>query len=339
MQPRPGRATAAVRSAVRTALARLEPGDVVLVACSGGADSLALAAATAAEAPRSGVRAGAVTVDHGLQAGSAERAASTALTCRTLGLAPVEVAVAVVGSTGGPEAAARDARRGALLEVARRMGAVAVLLGHSLDDQAETVLLGLARGSGGRSLAGMAPVSGPAGVFVRPLLDLPRAVLAQACEQAGLQPWVDPHNTDPRYARVRVRTRVLPVLEAELGPGVAAALARTAGLLRTDADALDAGAADVAAQVQGGEPGQLRIDALTALPPAVRRRVLRNAALTAGAPAGALRAGHIAAVDALVTAWHGQGPLELPGGVRAARACGSLLLWTSSTSPGISRKS
>jgi tRNA(Ile)-lysidine synthase len=328
-----------VRSAVRAALSGFTPGDLVLVACSGGADSLALSAATAAEARKAGLRAGAVTVDHALQAGSAERAAVVASTCRDLGLDPVEVATVAVGAAGGPEAAARDVRRAALLEAARRTGAVAVLLGHSLDDQAETVLLGLARGSGARSLAGMAPVSGPAGVFVRPLLDLPRSVLAQACAELGLQPWTDPHNRDPRYARVRVRTSVLPVLEAELGPGIAAALARTAVLLRADADALDCWAAEASAQVTWPEPGQLRVTALEKLPTAVRRRVLRDAALTAGAPAGSLTAAHVAAVDALVTGWHGQGPLDLPGGVRASRVCDRLLLWTSSTSPGTSRRS
>jgi tRNA(Ile)-lysidine synthase len=327
----PARALGAVRSAVRGAIGALSPGDLLLVACSGGADSLALAAATALEAPRAGLRAGAVTVDHGLQAGSPERATAVASTCRHLGLDPVQIAAVTVGSAGGPEGAARDARRGALLEAARRTGAVAVLLGHSLDDQAETVLLGLARGSGARSLAGMAPVSGPAGVFLRPLLDLPRSVLAQACTEAGLEPWADPHNTDPRYARVRVRTRALPVLETELGPGVAAALARSAALLRADADALDAWAARAAQAAQASRqampaPGRLRIDALETLPTAVRRRVLRGAALAAGCPAGALSAAHVAAVDALVTNWHGQGPLDLPGGVRASRACGSLLL-------------
>ena len=326
----------------------------MLVACSGGADSLALAAATAAEARRAGLRAGAVTVDHGLQAGSAERATAVATTCRNLELDPVEVAAVVVGSAGGPEAAARDARRGGLLEVARRTGAFAVLLGHSLDDQAETVLLGLARGSGARSLAGMAPVSGPGGIFVRPLLGVPRAVLAQACAEFGLEPWTDPHNTDSRYARVRVRARALPVLEAELGPGVATALARTAALLRADADALDAWAAEAAAQVteaaaeagadaaaqaRGSEPRALRVGALETLPTAVRRRVLRVAALSAGCPAGSLTAAHVAALDALVTSWHGQGPLDLPGSVRASRVCDSLLLWTSSTSPGTSRRS
>jgi tRNA(Ile)-lysidine synthase len=296
---------------------------VVLVACSGGADSLALAAAVAFEAPRAGLRAGAVTVDHGLQPGSGGRAEAVAEQLRALGLDPVVVLPVSVGTAGGPEAAARTARYDALDAAADRFGAVAVLLGHSLDDQAETVLLGLARGSGARSLAGMAPVRGR---LRRPLLDLERATLRAACTAEGLAPWDDPHNAEPAFARVRVRASVLPVLERELGPGVAAALARTARLLRADADALDAAAAAAAESVRSD--GGLDVAALAALPAAVRTRVLRAAAIAAGCPGSALSADHVEAVDRLTTGWHGQGPLDLPGGVRAARACGRLTLST-----------
>ncbi|WP_116949348.1 tRNA lysidine(34) synthetase TilS [Jiangella endophytica] len=235
-----------VRRAVRTALADLTDGATVLVACSGGADSLSLAAATAWVAPRAGLRAGAVCVDHGLQTGSAERARSTAALLCGLGLDPV-VTVHVDASRGpdGPEGNARSARYAALTTAAARTGAAAVLLGHTLDDQAETVLLGLARGSGTRSLSGMAERSGP---LRRPLLGLRREVV-RAALPAGLTPWEDPHNEDDAYARARVRHRVLPVLEAELGPGVAQALARTAALARADADALDAAAADALASL------------------------------------------------------------------------------------------
>ncbi len=146
---------AAVRNAVRASLAGLMPGDLVLAACSGGQDSLALAAALAFVAPRAGLRAGAVTVDHGLQEGSAEHAARLMPTLSGLGLDPVLVATVAVAGPGGPEAAARTARYAALEKTAADVGAAAVLLGHTLDDQAETVLLGLARGSGPRSLAGM----------------------------------------------------------------------------------------------------------------------------------------------------------------------------------------
>jgi tRNA(Ile)-lysidine synthase len=233
----PDPAVAAVRLAVRRTLREIEPGDLVLVACSGGADSLALAGALAFEAARSGHRAGGITVDHGLQEGSDERAADVVRTMAGLGLDPVEAVRVVVGQSGGPEAAAREARYAALADAAARHRATAVLLGHTLDDQAETVLLGLARGSGARSLAGMAKA---AGRYRRPLLDLDRDLIRRACLAMGLAPWDDPHNGDPVFARARIRRDVLPVLEKELGPGVAAALARTARMLRDDADALDA---------------------------------------------------------------------------------------------------
>ncbi|HWB36679.1 MAG TPA: tRNA lysidine(34) synthetase, partial [Rugosimonospora sp.] len=137
---------AAGRVAVRAALSGVPEGGPVLVACSGGTDSLALASATAFAAPRCGLRAGLVTVDHQLQPGSADRAASVAKWARTVGFDPVLVRAVEVGSAGGPEAAARDARYHALADAAAEVGAAAVLLGHTRDDQAETVLLALSRG-------------------------------------------------------------------------------------------------------------------------------------------------------------------------------------------------
>jgi tRNA(Ile)-lysidine synthase len=316
----PSPAVASVRLAVRRGLADLDAGDVVLVAASGGADSLALAAATAFEAPRLGLRAGAVTVDHDLQVGSGERARKVATVLAELGLAPVDVRAVQVGSGGGPEAAARAARYQALDAAADEHGAAVVLLAHTRDDQAETVLLGLARGSGTRSLAGMAAVTGR---YRRPLLGLDRATVRAAAD--GLPVWEDPHNSDPAFARVRVREAALPSLEAALGPGVAAALARTAALSRSDADALDAWAGRAATEVTAAD-GSLDVAGLDGLPRAVRSRVVRDAALAAGSPASDLRAEHVEAVDALVTDWHGQGPLQLPGGVTVSRRCGRLLL-------------
>jgi len=312
--PHPGRdrAVLATRRAVREALARhdgVTAGDLVLAAVSGGADSLALAAALAWEAPKAGLRAGAVTVDHGLQPGSAERADAVADTCRRLGLTSVLVERVQVGRRGGPEAAARAARYAALDAAANRLGATVVLLGHTLDDQAETVLLGLGRGSGARSLAGMAAVDGR---YLRPLLGVRRAQTEDACAATGLEPWRDPHNDDPGFTRARIRHEALPALEAALGPGVVEALARTADLLREDADALDQWAAAVA-------PDGLPVAGLAGLPVAVRRRVLRRAAIAAGAPAGALSARHVLAMDRLVVDWHGQGEVALPGGLVAAR--------------------
>ena len=309
-------AVSATRTAVRRALAALPDvaaGDVVGVAVSGGADSLALAAAAAWELPRAGLRGIALTVDHGLQPGSADVAQRAAATCRGLGL-DARITSARVDGDGGPEAAARAARYAALETAADIAGAMVVLLGHTLDDQAETVLLGLARGSGARSLSGMAPRTGR---WVRPLLGVRRSQTSAACRALGLDVWDDPHNTDPRFTRSRLRQDALPALEAALGPGVAEALARSADLLRDDADALD----DLAGKAGAGG---LTADALAALPAAVRRRVLRAAAIAAGAPAGSLTAGHVAALDALVTRWHGQGPVSLPGGLVAQRLCDRL---------------
>ena len=312
----PAPAVAAVRNAVRACLGDLAPGDLVLAACSGGADSLALAAALAFVAPRAGLRAGGVTVDHGLQDGSAMRAAEVTSALSALGLDPVlGVAVAVDGG-GGPEAAARAARYEALSEAAEQTAATAVLLGHTLDDQAETVLLGLARGSGPRSLAGMPPRRG---VFRRPLLGLRRADTIAACAALSLRTWDDPHNGDRRYARVRVRLDALPALEAALGPGVAAALARTADQLRADAEALENISSE---RFRCGSP--LSTSSLAGMPVAVRTRVLRQAAVEAGCPAGALTAGHVARLSELVTDWHGQRWIDLPGGVRASRRSGQV---------------
>jgi len=316
----PAPAVAAVRLAVRRCLVDLEPGDLVLAAVSGGADSTALVAALATEAPPAGLRAGAVTVDHGLQDGSAERAAQVAAVLGGRGLDPVEVRSVAVGTAGGPEAAARTARYAALDAASDELGAAAVLLGHTRDDQAETVLLGLARGSGARSLAGMPAVSGR---YRRPLLGLDRATVRAAAD--GLPTWEDPHNADPSFARARVRRDVLPALESALGPGVAAALARTAGLLRADADALDGWADEVWPQVPATD-GSLDVDVLGGLPLAVRSRLLRRAAIAAGSAPSELSAGHVESLERLVTAWRGQGPLDLPGGVTARRSCGRLLL-------------
>ena len=307
---------AAVRLGVRAVLDELTPGSTVLVACSGGADSLALLSAAVFEARAQAVRVVGVTVDHQLQDGSADHAARVADQMRALGVdESVTATVSVTAEGVGPEAAARQARYDVLEELATRFGADQVLLGHTLDDQAETVLLGLARGSGGRSLSGMRRSFD---VFRRPLLDVTRADTETACVTEGIEFWSDPHNSDEQFARVRVRTTVLPMLEEQLGPGVARTLARTADQLRADTSYLDA-VAD-AALGEAATDGGLAVERLSRMDVAVRGRVLRLAAVAAGSPPGELFHEHVVALDRLVTHWHGQKGVDLPGHVRAVRA-------------------
>ena len=315
----PPAATAACRLAVRRVLA--DHDGPVLAAVSGGADSLALAAALAFVRPGSG----ALVVDHALQPGSAQVAARAAEQCRALGLdarvltptappPPADHGEVVrsarvaggpqlhdrreVGGSGGPEAAARALRYGLLEEAA---GDAVVLLGHTRDDQAESVLLGLVRGSGARALSGMAPVRGR---YRRPFLDLPRAVVRKACAEAGLVPHEDPHNEDPAYARVQVR-RLLADLAVTDG------LARSAALLREDADALDS------LTTPSDE-----VAALAGMLPALRARALKRwAEQQCGR---SVTGAHVAALRALVEDWHGQGPVALPGGGRVSRVGGRL---------------
>lgn len=321
-RPRLTPAIADVRRAVRELLPPAP--DTVLVGLSGGPDSLALAAALAFEGPRADIKVGAIVVDHGLQDGSDAVAARAAKQARDLGLDPVLVRRVHVEGGGGPEAAARRARYEAFDAALDETGASAVFLAHTLDDQAETVLLGLARGSGPASLQGMRPVSGRTR---RPLLGIRRVTTVQACADAGLEPWLDPQNDDGSFARVRARRVVLPVMEEELGPGIAEALARTAEQLREDADALDHFAEELAEELaEHADAGlSLPVSALAANPPALRQRLIRLA--VAAEFHVALSRAQTLEVAHLVTDWHGQKPVDLPG-VRVERS-GGLLLFTS----------
>jgi tRNA(Ile)-lysidine synthase len=324
---RPHPAISEVRAAVRRFLTAHRTGDVVAVACSGGADSLALAAATVHCAGRLGVAVHGLVVDHGLQPGSGPVAHTAAQVLRGLGCTAVRVLKTTVEGPGGPEAAARRARYAAL-RAAAPAGAL-VLLGHTLDDQAETVLLGLGRGSGPRSVAGMRAFAPPWG---RPLLGVRRAVTAAACGALGLIPWADPHNADPRFQRVRLRTEVLPLLEEVLAGGVAPALARTASQLQEDLDLLDrqadallAQALDVAASnVAAMNVAALNVTVLAQAPAALRRRVLRRWLLDAGVTE--LTDAHLRVADDLIGRWAGQGAVRLPGDVELFRAHGRLQL-------------
>lgn len=282
----------------------------LVVACSGGADSLALAFAVDYVTTRRGLGHSAVVIDHGLQDDSTEVAGRVADQLATLGYDDVSVVTVDVDQSSaiGPEAAARQARYRAL-DAEARARAATVWLGHTLDDQAETVLLGLARGSGSRSLAGMVP---RAGHLVRPFLRIRRSTTEQVCAELGLEPWQDPHNSDRRFTRVRVREIVLPMLEAELGPGVAEALSRTAELVRDDSELLDQLAAQTSRAAEGlGGTDTLDCAALESQPPALRRRIIRLWLLAHGL--GDLSLRHISAVDSLVIDWHGQKAIHIPG--------------------------
>ncbi len=321
-------AIADVRRAVRESFGRagVAAGDLVLVACSGGADSLALAVAAGFEGARAGVRVGAVIIEHGLQAETADVAARTDEVLRGIGLDPVQVVPVSVGESGGPEAAARTARYEALDAAAATLGAKFVLLGHTLDDQAETVLLGLGRGSGPRSLAGMSEISGS---YLRPLLAIRRATTEAFCRDSSLDYWTDPQNSDARFTRVKLRHEVLPQLESALGGGVAEALARTANLLRADATALDQLSEQLFATEAQVAATNVTLDceALAKHPGAFSSRLIKLAIETVG---GQATAAAIDSVAALVHDWHGQKPLTLSG-TRVERTGRSLVFRTTKT--------
>lgn len=311
----PHPSVAAIRRAVRILLDEPEgarcAASGLAVACSGGADSLALTAATAFVARQRGLSVRAVIIDHGLQEASAEIAARAADVVGTLGASAEVVRVDVTGP-GGTEAAARRVRYQAL----HATGAGLILLGHTLDDQAETVLLGLGRGSGPNSIRGMRPLDPPWG---RPLLGLRRATTVAACAALDLPVWQDPHNTDRSFTRVRLRLEALPLLEDILNGGVAPALARTAARLAEDHDALETLADELVTRARTG--GTLLVSALTA-PPAIRRRALRSWLISEGVRG--LTEQHLRGVDELVSAWRGQRGVALPGGGRALRRGGLL---------------
>ena len=307
-----------IRKAVKPWIA--DSSQTILFGCSGGADSMALALALFLEANQTKVIP--VVVDHGLQDGSAQITSQTISKLKEIGYAQVETAVAQVKITDGLEASARRARYQIFNQFIDTYRPKYFLLAHTLNDQAETVLLGLARGSGARSLSGMAVENN---IYVRPLLKISRQTTVAACHEGGIEIWSDPHNDDLRFARVRTRKNVLPNLEENLGPGITEALVRSADLLRDDADALDSFALEYFAQT---DPLNLSVNELERLPRAIRTRVLRLAIYQAGAPAGSLSAEHINGAEALISDWHGQKELSLPGDVKLLRNSGRITLST-----------
>jgi tRNA(Ile)-lysidine synthase len=285
------------------AKAYLDTADQWCVALSGGPDSLALTAVAAQLRPTT-----ALIVDHGLQSESAAVAETARTQAIALGCVDAQVICVYVGNDGGPEAAARAARYAALS--AYHHGPV--LLAHTLDDQAETVLLGLGRGSGARSIAGMRLHDPP---WCRPLLGVRRSTTHAACRELGLTAWQDPHNSDRRFTRSRLRLEVLPLLEDVLGGGVAEALARTATALREDTEFIDALAAQALPGVK--TDSGLQAQALATLPDPVRRRVIRGWLLAGGATG--LTDKQIRGVDLLVTTWRGQGGVAVGSDFRGER--------------------
>ncbi len=263
-----------------------------------------------------------IVIDHGLQEGSAQITSQTVDRLKQIGFTQVESARAQVTMTDGLEASARRARYQLFNQFIETYQPKYFLLAHTLNDQAENVLLGLARGSGARSLAGMALKNN---IFVRPLLKISREVTTAACSEAGIEIWSDPHNEDLRFTRVRVRKNLLPIIEDNLGPGITEALVRSADLLRDDADALDGFASEYFNQA---DPFSLDVKELERLPKAITTRVLRLAIYKAGAPAGSLSAEHIAAAQALISDWHGQKEVSLPGNVKLLRNSGRITLST-----------
>jgi tRNA(Ile)-lysidine synthase len=312
-------ATVAIRSAIRRHLELIPVGQVVLIGCSGGADSMALTVGTKLESAEHRIIP--VVVDHGLQEDSAKVAEATCTNLRSHGFAEIFQARASITVTDGLEASARRARYQIFHQALDTYGAEHFLLAHTLNDQAETVLLGLARGSGTRSLSAMAERNPP---FIRPLLGITRDITENFCDEQSIDYWHDPHNDDPTFTRVRIRKKVLPVMEREMGPGITSALARSARIFREDADALDLWADEVFSQTS--DPHVLEIATLEKLPIAVRSRVLRLAIYAVGAPSGSINADHLLPIEALVTEWNGQGEVSLPGGVKVSRISGRLSL-------------
>jgi tRNA(Ile)-lysidine synthase len=312
-----------IRSAVRACLSQLLEEQPLAksfgVAVSGGADSLALAGALALESKNLSIDIFAIIIDHQLQTGSDTVAQECAKKLHSLGIDNVYIKKVKVDITDGLESSARRARYRELQTFLEEKNLAVIFLGHTKNDQAETVLLGLARGSGTRSLSGMARSQEK---FVRPLLDISRNETEAACDELSVKYWQDPHNEDKKYLRVRAR-KIMPILEAEIGPGITDALARSAKLLRDDADALDGYANQFFEKVN---PEEIEISELINLPKAVRSRVIRLAAYHLGSPPGSLSADHIQPIEALITQWRGQGASSLPGGVKVERISGRLSL-------------
>lgn len=290
----------------------------LILAVSGGADSMALLHACAFLHRRGQIVARAVTVDHGLQGSSAAVADRVVATSESWGVPAQAVQVTVEADVAGLEAAAREARYTALEAARQAADADWILTAHTRNDQAETVLLGLMRGSGTRSLAGMSSLTGR---LLRPLLALDRAATEASCTAQGIEVWYDPMNRDVAYARVRTR-RLLASLEAELGQPITANLARTAELCRADADFIDDRSAALAAEVRGRPT--ISLGRLRGLEEAILTRVVRAWLVSLGVPAQSFGAARITELSSLIRRGR-RGRLSLPGDAEVIVSRGSLI--------------
>lgn len=285
--------TIRARMLIREAIKSLPPESIPVIALSGGADSMALAKIARMENVSH-----CHIVDHGIQQVTAQVADETAEIVSGWGMT-VEISRVNVGSAGGVESAARDARYEALLSNPNHV----VLLAHTRRDQAETVLMGLGRGSGSRSLQGMKAVSHN-GRVLRPFLDLTRADMEAICEGFGISFWNDPHNESSDYRRVRVRNELLPLMEDVMDGGVEASLVRTAESLQDDNDFLDS-------MVESAYTADCTT--LFGMHRAMRRRIIREFLHRNGVDTSRIMYSHIVSVERLVIAWSGQKYVAVPG--------------------------
>jgi tRNA(Ile)-lysidine synthase len=308
-------AQGAIRHAVREVLtANTKPGQKLLIAVSGGADSLALASAVLFESKKLQLNIATVTIDHGLQKASAKVAEQTLEKLQQIGITEAWSKKVKVGSKGGPEAAARDARYKALESIRIESKSDFIVLGHTANDQAETVLLGLTRGSGSKSLSGMSTRSDR---LLRPLLSIERKTTEQFCKEENISPWQDPQNKDLKFLRVRIRKVVLPFLEKQLGNGIFSNLIRTSSQLKEDDQYLSSVAEKAFKKIAKTSARTVILDqpGLSKLPAAIRNRVIKSAIDYFEVDSSRV---HVLAVADLILNWHGQKPLALPG-VRVER--------------------
>lgn len=306
-----------MQNAVQNLLKNFDAGDYVLVGCSGGADSLALVWTTSVVGKRLELKVGAIIVDHQLFPESNDVALNAKKQCEELGIQEVIIKkVNVEHNHEGLEAAARIARYEAFENVLHETNAQAILLAHTQDDQAETVLMRLTRGSGAKSLSGMAQVSRK---YLRPFLHLRKKLVHDSLDLIGLKAWQDPANTDHQFLRVKVRHELMPKIIEVLGESAISSLDKTSQLLRLDNQALEELAQQFFESQKDVKTNGLEISELEKLPEAIRTRVLRIFAIASGVHPGPFSFEHIEAIDALVKNWHGQGNVDLPGFIQATR--------------------